>query len=109
MTQLRHAQLRGIGVGFSDTYEDVFRERDRIQIMPADKGLFFLPDPELWHILSDIFEYTGELTEFPSIWAAIPTEWGQRHTYPTDAERMLAFNDALTVGGYTGPGGQPLP
>lgn len=110
MSTVKLAELRGIGAGFSDIYVDVFVERDRIQIVPAmHGGLYFPETPEQWHILSNIFKYTGELDGHAAIWAAVPTPWNARHTYLTDAARITAFNAALTTAGYTKPDGSPLP
>lgn len=110
MSTVKLAELRGIGKGFSDVYVDVFVESDRVQIVPAmHGGLYFPETPEKWHILSNIFKYTGELDGHAAIWAAVPTPWNARHQPIDDAARILDFNDALTASGYTAPDGSPLP
>jgi hypothetical protein len=110
MSTVKLAELRGIGAGFSDTFTDEFVERDRVQIVPAHHGGLYFPEtPEKWHILSNIFKYTGELDGHAAIWAAVTTPHDARHTYETEEERILAFNAALTAGGYTAPDGSPLP
>ena len=104
----RHAQLRMQG-GYLDVYYDEYAAYGEGLYLIPRKNFRYTLASEGYAPVSSTFEFAADLQEADdAIWAAITTVWSNRGDYATIAELRTAINEALTLAGYTAPGGLPL-
>ena len=92
--------MKALDGGYEDTYVDVYEDISRLILTPLKLGAASLPS-EGWFRVTDIINFSGELSEQPDVWAAVSAVWANRDSYSSLADLKAAMNAALTGSGYT--------